>query len=128
MLVIRQPQLQLFADQSLEQAAFERAPRFFPGVCDSLGEELRPAIRRALLKARGYGFSSQSDALQYVYVALLLGENFDDDARLPWARGILKEADGARRPFRAMRLYEAALRHLRFQERRDTMSREVEAR
>ncbi|HUA61805.1 MAG TPA: hypothetical protein VML19_23825 [Verrucomicrobiae bacterium] len=128
MLIIRSAQLQALEDRQLEQAALDRAPRFFPELCRGLGKELGPTIRKAVRKARGYGFAAQSDALQFVYLALLFGGDFDQDPNLPWAQRVLSDKDPAHRPFRASRLYESALRHLRAEERRAARGRQEKTR
>jgi hypothetical protein len=115
MLQIRRQQERQLADALLEQAALDRLRRFFPDDCERLGPELQPWIRRSVQRARGHGFASQGDALGFILASMALGEGFD--AEFAWAGGILNPADPAQRPFRARRLYEAALTHLRATER-----------
>ena len=123
MLVIRSEQLRAIADVLLEDNAMERAPRFFPGACEALGDGLRPFIRRAVERARRRGFTAQGEALQFVYLALIFGERFEEEQ--PWASRILRDNDPAKLPFRGSRLHEAAMRQLRVAERRSGRAQTV---
>lgn len=115
MLQIRREQTLELQNAALEQAALDRARRFFPVACEQLGGGLWPLVQRSVRRARSHGFASQSDALQFVFLVLALGEGFDRE--MPWAARLLNETEPAKRGFLARRLYEAAMRHLRASER-----------
>jgi hypothetical protein len=115
MLQIRREQTLELQNVVLELAALDRARRFFPAACDKLGDRLWPLVQRSVRRARRHGFASQSDALQFVFLVLALGEGFDRE--MPWATSLLNETEPAKRAFLARRLYEAAMRHLRASER-----------
>lgn len=114
MLVIRKEQMEALGEAVLKQRARTQAEAHFPEEAKALGPGLDEAIRRAIRRARANGFSSGTDVLQFVDLAVLLGEDFEN---LPWAQAALNETAPERRKFRAARLYEGAIRHLRSRER-----------
>jgi hypothetical protein len=115
MLVIRKAQLEALGEAHFEDRVRTHVQAHFPEEAKALGTELDSAVRRAIRRARTYGFSG-SDVVQFVDLAVLLGEGFED---LPWARAVLHETPPERMSFRAIRLYEGAIRHLRYMERQE---------
>ena len=64
---------------------------FSPKLCQVLGEEqLRLALRRAMGRAGGYGFTYRGAMRLFIELMFLFGSAFDTDPQYPWAAKILK--------------------------------------
>jgi hypothetical protein len=126
---LREEQLEAFRLEELVTLSEASIRKHFPLVAGRLGAAgLDSLLRRSIRKAWALGFGSTSDVLQYVQLAAAFGENFEDRPDLPWARPILEDRRPEQRGFRAVRLYENALRHLRAKERASAELRKREAR
>jgi hypothetical protein len=93
MIIIRQAQMQAF--QLVQNARFDGelseylkaiAPERFEN--ESYGDVLRFAAN-CRQKAVGYGVELRADVARFAATALFLGQDFDTDPGLPWARAIL---------------------------------------
>lgn len=93
MLVIRQAQLEALsdaADQDFARRLADKLRRFWPDTCEELGPaRLHARITRGLERARAHGASQASDLQRYLNLMFLLGEDFDTDPAIPWARDYL---------------------------------------
>ena len=66
--------------------------RVFPDDARMLRDEtLRPLIRRGMERAAGWGIELEFGICLYLHVVLQLGEAFDEDPSLPWARAMLED-------------------------------------
>jgi hypothetical protein len=96
MLRIRPEQLDAFETARLMQfadtaVAHVRATR--PLYFEAAGEAaVRESVCGALAKARRYGIRRGEDLLRFLNVCLILGFDFDEDGRYPWARPLLEDA------------------------------------
>jgi hypothetical protein len=62
--------------------------RFFPEVCERLGEERTGQfIEAGIGRARHYGFKAEREVCKYIDLMCVFGHDFQ---RLPWARRILE--------------------------------------
>jgi hypothetical protein len=81
-LKIREDQMDALAESQAELFD-ERLARFlrgqFPEAADEPPEELRAAVREQVMKAEGYGLTTERQAAVYVTCAWLLGLDFDAD-------------------------------------------------
>lgn len=67
---------------------------FAPELCEVLGEEqLRVALRRAIARAEGYGFTFRGPIRLFIEMGFLFGSGFDTDPQYPWAAKILQRSD-----------------------------------
>ena len=113
MLLIRNKQLQVLSRAVLENGALRHVKEHLPGYCKVLPEpSLAALVARAVDTAQRYRFSAGRDILQFVSLVIVLGEGFDRDPRLPWAREILTATDPVLSRYRGMRLWDRAVRHL----------------
>ena len=75
-----------------EMAAHSKA--FAPRLCDVLGDEqLRVALRQAMARAGGYGFTYRGPIRLFIEMTFLFGSAFDTDPQYPWAQRILRSQD-----------------------------------
>ena len=89
MLAFEQAALRRFED---EMVAHSRA--FSPRLCEIIGEEqLRLALRRAMARAGGYGFTYRGPIRLFIELMFLFGSAFDTDSQYPWAGKILHASD-----------------------------------
>lgn len=111
MLQIRERQHETFRQVALERFITEmvlHAQDFSPKLCAVLGEaQVREAVRQAVGRGEGYGFSNRGPLRLYVEMTFLYGSAFDTDPQYPWAREILRRTDGQTE--RATALYEGVL-------------------
>lgn len=97
MLQIREEQMLAFEQAALrrfedEMVAHSRA--FSPRLCEIIGEEqLRLALRRAMARAGGYGFTYRGPIRLFIELMFLFGSAFDTDSQYPWAGKILHASD-----------------------------------
>jgi len=94
MLVIRPEQMELFrriARQPFEAEMLAHGKRFSPRLSEVLGDEqLRVALRRAIDRATGYGFTNRGPVRLYIELMFLFGSGFDSDPQYRWASEILR--------------------------------------
>jgi hypothetical protein len=111
MLTIRKEQMQAF-----EQAAMNRfedemvvhGKEFSPRLCTVIGDEqVRTAVRSAIERCRGYGFTNRGSIRLFIELMLLFGSAFDTDPQYSWASEILHAPDD--QMLRAERLCEKTL-------------------
>ena len=63
---------------------------FWPAKFDSISPQaIRELIRTGILKAREYGFFTETHITFYVVLMFLLGHRFDNDLQYPWIINIL---------------------------------------
>ena len=97
MLQIREEQMAVFEQAALRRFEDEMVVHskiFSPRLCEVLGEEqLRVALRRAIARAGGYGFSYRGPIRLFIEFMFLFGSAFDTDPQYPWAGKILQAAD-----------------------------------
>jgi hypothetical protein len=83
---------------------------FSPRLGEVIGEEqLRVAIRQAMERATGHGFTSRGPVRLFIELMFLFGSAFDTDPQYPWAARILRASD--HQMDRAERLYEKTLEY-----------------
>jgi hypothetical protein len=110
-LTIRRAQIKHFRKVASVEAALRHVVRYFPAECGTRNREQMIAfIDRAFDRASRYDLNSYQDALQFLDLTLVLGENFD--THFAWAASILGDSACEQLRFRATRLYERAIRHL----------------
>ena len=94
MLQIREEQMAVFEQAALRRFEDEMVVHskiFSPRLCEVLGEEqLRVALRRAMARAGGYGFSYRGPIRLFIEFMFLFGSAFDTDPQYPWAGKILQ--------------------------------------
>ncbi len=107
MLVIRTEQMDVFrqaAAASFENEMVAHSQDFSPRLCKVVGEEqLRVAVRGAIDRAGGYGFTYRGPIRLFIELMFLFGNAFDSDPQYPWAISILRDSSPQMR--RADRLY-----------------------
>ncbi len=93
MLKIREEQFDAFrahAEQSFEDRMFAHISRCWPVQAAEMTEpKLRLLIRTSLSRAGEHGLKAEYDVGRYIDCAFILGEQFEQDARIPWARATL---------------------------------------
>ncbi|MEP7120518.1 MAG: hypothetical protein ABJE95_06405 [Byssovorax sp.] len=96
----------MFILQKAQYAAFQRAAvddfaermvthlvETFPDESEERGEAgIRALIRLGIERAARHQLVQEYDVCLYLHVMLALGERFDDDPALSWARAALEEA------------------------------------
>jgi hypothetical protein len=94
MLRIRPEQLKVFEEESwlgFEDEMVVHSREFNPVLCTVLDEDdLRTAIRQAIERAVGYGFTFRGPVRLYIDLMHLLGIRFDTDPQYPLFGEILK--------------------------------------
>jgi hypothetical protein len=95
----------MFVMKKSQQAAFARAAaddfedrmathlrRVFPDDARTQrDQELRPLIRRGVARAARWGIELEFSICLHLHLMLHLGEAFDEDPALPWARAALED-------------------------------------
>lgn len=116
MLVIRRQQMEAFSQAALEAFETEMVVHcndFSPQLCKVISEEqLRAAIRQAIDRARGYGFTNRGPVRLYIEMMLLFGSDFDNDPQYPWAGEILRSNESDLQMKCAEQLHEKTLDYL----------------
>jgi hypothetical protein len=111
MLTIRKEQMQAFEQAAMgrfeeEMAAHSR--EFSPRLCEVVGDDqVRLAVRDAIGRCRGHGFTSRGPIRLFIEMAFLFGRAFDTDPQYAWASRILRTKSD--QMLRAERLYEGIL-------------------
>ena len=94
MLVIRAEQMKVFeqaARQRFEDDMAVHSRKFSPRLCEVIGDEqLHVALRSAIGRAEGYGFTNRGPIRLYIEMAFLYGSAFDDDPQYPAVGGNLR--------------------------------------
>jgi hypothetical protein len=111
MLVIRKAQMTAFQQAALlrfENEMVAHSQDFAPELSKALGEaQLRLAVRGAMARADGYGFTNRGPIRLFIELMFLFGGGFDTDPQYPWAASILHEPSEQMQ--RAEQLYEKVL-------------------
>ncbi|QSQ19121.1 hypothetical protein JY651_27645 [Pyxidicoccus parkwayensis] len=93
MFVIRKTQLDALAgalDEAFAQRLADKMRRFWPRTCEAMGPaQLEARIAHGLERARAHGAREEVDIQRYLNLMFLLGDDFDTDSSLPWARAYL---------------------------------------
>jgi hypothetical protein len=83
MWTIRQEQTEAFRQhhlQKFEDEMVEHSKNFAPPICKVIGDEqVRVAIRSAMLRANGYGFTNRGPLRLFIEMMFLCGSSFDTD-------------------------------------------------
>lgn len=117
MLVIRQSQMEVFAENALlrfEDELIEHFKQHLPSHLAQLGEDgAREALRYGVQRARAYRIESEEDVAIYVRHMFLFGRDFDLDPQLPWASQVLTDSTTDSGALRIERLAQASMAYLR---------------
>lgn len=93
MLRIRPEQMKVFEEAawlSFEDEMVIHSREFNPLLCDVLDEEeLRAALRQAIKRAIGYGFTCKGPIRLYIELMFLFGSRFDTDPQYPMLAELL---------------------------------------
>lgn len=116
MLILRKEQMQALGDylyKKFENRMVIHLNRFFQKTCGELGEaKTRELIRAGVKRAAIYNILGERDVCKFIDIMCSLGEQFDEDPTLPWARKILLDKT-VKTPRRRMEvLCSAAIDHL----------------
>ena len=96
MLQIRKEQMLVFEQAALRRFEDEMVVHStdFSPLCEVIGEgQLRVALRRAMARAGGYGFTYRGPIRLFIEFMFLFGSAFDTDPQYPWAAKILHSSD-----------------------------------
>ncbi len=114
MLRVRARQVNAFkkvALKNFEDEMVAHSKEFSPRLCEILGDQqLRLAIRQAINRANGYGFSYRGPVRLYIEMMFLCGSAFDSDPQYP-AIGEILRASGDQMQ-RAEQIHEGYLDYL----------------
>ena len=117
---IRSEQMAAFSQAAVrgfEDRMVAHVREFFPGRCESLGEEkTRETIRYGIARAEAYNIVVERDVCKYIDVMFAYGRDFDTNPKLPWAGAILNDPAVTCPTTRANRVFEAATDSARRQE------------
>ncbi len=113
MLVIREEQMEVFRKIALENFESEmvaHSQEVRPRLYKVLGEEqLRVALRQAMQRAEGYGFTNKGPVRFYIDLMFLYGSGFDTDPQYPALNKVLN-ASGDQMT-RAEQIYEGVIEY-----------------
>jgi hypothetical protein len=56
-------------------------------------DELRQRVRECTIRAELYGLTSEQEIMCFVDATYLLGDRFDSDPSIPWAKELLEDQD-----------------------------------
>jgi hypothetical protein len=116
MLRIRKEQYEELGNISLKRFEDEMVVHsrdFSPRLCEVISEErLRVAIRQAMSRAGGYGFTNRGPVRLFIELMLLFGSDFDTDPQYAWAEEILTDPADRNQMARADRLHKKALDYM----------------
>lgn len=94
MLMIRPAQMKVFeqdATRRFENEMVAHSKRFSPRLCELIGDEqLRVAVRSAMTRANGYGFTNRGPVRLFVELMFLCGSHFDTDPQYPALGEVLR--------------------------------------
>jgi hypothetical protein len=104
--------LRAFVQSARVNWIIEHLHEFFSAECRAVGRAgVRSLVEHASQRAEAHGFTTDAEICQYVQIALVLGQHFDQDPELPWARAIL-EPRPADPDIAIYELHQAAVAHL----------------
>jgi hypothetical protein len=114
MLTIRQDQVESFRQyhlQKFEDEMVEHSKKFTPRLCEVLGDsQLRVAIRSAMKRADGYGFTNRGPIRLFIEMMFLCGSAFDTDPQYSAVGDVLRSPGD--QMIRAEKIYEGSLDYL----------------
>ncbi len=94
MLTIRNEQMSVLRKYMLKQfenRALKHLTEKLPNECNMLGgESVRETIREGIERSKAYGVVTEYDVRRYLEWMIILGPEFDTDAKTAWAGGILR--------------------------------------
>jgi len=97
MFILRKAQITAFQQAAVadfEERMLAHLPEVFPDeTADHSPAALRALIRLGIDRAARHDIDQEYGACLYLHLMLALGERFDDDPKIPWARAALTEAD-----------------------------------
>ena len=97
MFIVLKAQLAAFQRAAVDDFAERMVPHLFetfPDESDERGEAgIRALIRLGIERATRHHLAQEYDVCLYLHVMLALGERFDDDPAISWARAALEEAE-----------------------------------
>ncbi len=97
MLTIRNDQIRALAgsvSDRLTSVAVNHIRLSLPDLYAEMGaDQVRESVLLAYSKASTYEMAAWSDVLAYLNVMYILGFEFDEDPRYPWAAQILRSAE-----------------------------------
>lgn len=109
MLQIRQAQMSIFqlaAEKAFREELVLHSQAFAPELCRAAGEDnVRAAVDRGLIAARGHGFTLRGPLRFYIELMLSFGSGMDTDPQLSWLAEELSNR-GGHELTRATRLFE----------------------
>ena len=89
MLTVRSQLFEAFERSAFEgfvEEMIERAWQYSPHLCKTLNdEELELAVRSAIKRAAGHGFTQRGPVRFFIETSIALGSEFDEDPQYPWA-------------------------------------------
>ena len=92
---IRKEQMEAFSEAAVkdfEDRVLQDLQEFYPVECRALKEAgVRAIIRKGIKNAEKYKIVAEHDVCLYIDLMFMLGEDFDTDARIPWAEAILTD-------------------------------------
>ncbi len=110
MLFIRRRQPEHFEDALLERFVTEmtdHAITAYPMICGLIGPaQVCGVVRRAVERARSYGFNNQGPIRLFIEMVFVFGSEFHDDPQYAWAAHILSHCTPDTQAVCAERLYE----------------------
>jgi len=93
MLSVRDDQVARFkeaAQRQFEEWMIQHLRRFFAKRCERMGEaRVRELVEYGIRRAASYGITMRREVCKYIDVMVVLGRDFDRDARYGWAQQIL---------------------------------------
>ena len=97
MFILRKAQITAFQQAAVtdfEERMAAHLREIFPHEAADRGvAALRALIRRGIDRAARHDIHQEYGACLYLHLMLALGEQFDDDPKIPWARAALTEPD-----------------------------------
>jgi hypothetical protein len=96
MLIVRARQMKVFeqaARLNFEDEMVIHSKKFSPRLCEILGDEqLRSALRSAMTKAAGYGFTYRGPIRLFIEMMFLCGSGFDTDPQYGAIGNVLRSS------------------------------------
>jgi hypothetical protein len=114
MLQIREEQMLAFEEAAwrrFEDEMVVHSKGFSPKLCEIIGEEqLRLALRQAMARAAGYGFTYRGPIRLFIEMMFLCGSAFDTDPQYPALGQVLRSSEDQMQ--RAEQIHEGFLDYL----------------
>jgi hypothetical protein len=114
MWTIREEQTEAFRQNALKKFEDEMVAHskdFSPPLCEVIGDEqLRVALRSAMKRADGYGFTNRGPVRLFIEMMFLCGSGFDTDPQYPEVGAVLRASGD--QMHRAQQIYELCMHNL----------------